>query len=194
MNLRSKAFTTPYRQFHANNACIYFVIEKDIPNHFLEEDGSLVIDCDVRVRNSLVWYPEELKPQSFLIDLCQDASSKTSDVVFFVGEKTFRARTHVLSLRCKKLYEIAKDFTNDTTPIESNSVRREIFKIILDFVYTVKQPDIEEEETAIELLRAADLFECIHLKLYIESVCSITDSRRFSLLCSLEGFGDNLND
>ena len=44
---------------------------------------------------------------------------------------------------------------------------------MLDFAYGVKTPDIKNKNVAIELLIAADCYECIHLKLHVESV--ITD-------------------
>ena len=41
---------------------------------------------------------------------------------------------------------------------------------MLDFIYTVETPEIDKEEDAIELLVAADRFDCIQLKLFVESV------------------------
>jgi hypothetical protein len=49
-------------------------------------------------------------------------------------------------------------------------MRGEIFKSILDFVYTGKTPEIEKEGIASELLVAADCYHCVHLKLYVESI------------------------
>ena len=49
-------------------------------------------------------------------------------------------------------------------------MRGEIFKSILDFVYTVKTPEIESEAIVIELLVAADRYDCVHLKPFVKSV------------------------
>ena len=46
----------------------------------------------------------------------------------------------------------------------------ETFKSILDFVYSVKTPYVDDKDTATELLVAADRYECFDLKLYAESV------------------------
>jgi len=53
-----------------------------------------------------------------------------------------------------------------TTPIEIDSrVRGEIFKILLNFVYSVQtEPKIESQDTAKDVLVAADRFECLDLK------------------------------
>jgi len=93
-----------------------------------------------------------------------------SDIVFSVGEKEFRAHKNILYIRCKILYEIAKNYDNDDGPIQIHSVTAEIFKSILDFVYTMKTPEIEDEATATDSLVAADRYECVDLKLYVESV------------------------
>ena len=147
-------------------------IPRSIIEKHLEEDGSLVLEVDIQktiaAQNLLVWYPKQLQRQDFLVDLYQDASSETTDVLFSVGKKEFRAHRSILCLRCKKLYEIAKESKNDE-PILISSMREDIFKTILEFAYTVKLPDIENKEIATELLVAADCYDCVHLKLYVES-------------------------
>ena len=75
-----------------------------------------------------------------------NASSKTSDLVFSVGEKEFRAYKLILSIRGKKVYEIAKDCDSDV-PIPLHSVSADIFKSILEFVRTVKTPEISRAKT-----------------------------------------------
>jgi len=167
---RSHACTTKGKGFGWSN----FLRRDDVLQRYLEEDGSLVIECDVRIGETqrLVWYPEKLQLQSILVDLYDDASSETSDAVFLVGDATYRAHKNILFLRCKKLYEMSEDFgTNDTIPIiPITFTRGEVFKNVLDFVYTVKTPEIETLESAIELLGAADIVHCVHLKLYVESI------------------------
>lgn len=138
----------------------------------LEKDGSLVIECNIQiaVENRRVWYPKELQQQDIWMDLYQDGSSETSDVAFLVGETMYNAHKIILNLRCKKLYEISQECDDDDCPIPIYSVREEIFKNVLEFVYTVKTPEIENEAFAMELLVAADRFDCAHLKLYVESI------------------------
>jgi len=58
--------------------------------------------------------------------------------------------------------------TTITVPI--HSTRKEIFKSVLDFIYTVREPEIREEGIAIEILVAADFYGCVGLKLFAESV------------------------
>lgn len=147
------------------------ILQRDDTLENVLEDDSLVIEVDIRIaaNNQCVWYPKELQQQPIWVDLYQDASSDTSDVVFSVGESIFRVHKSILSLRGKKLYEIAMESDNDA-PIPIHSTRKEIFKSFLDFVYTVKTPVIENEDIATELLVAADRYDCVHLKLYVESV------------------------
>ena len=138
--------------------------------NYLEEDGSLVIEADIQIadEDKRVWYPKELQKNDLLVDLYQDASSETSDVSFVVEGTVFQAHKNVLQLRAKNLYEIAKE-CGDDAPIPMQSIRKEIFKSVLDFVYSVKVPEIQNKETAIEYLVAADRYDCIHLKLFAES-------------------------
>lgn len=96
-----------------------------------------------------------------------NASSEASDVVFSVQENSYHAYNNVLHLRFVKLYEIAMEYDNDG-PIPIFFVTGEIFKSILDFAYGVRTPDIENLDVATEKLVAADRFECVHLKLYVE--------------------------
>lgn len=120
-------------------------------------------------RKKRVWYPKKLQQHDTLVNLYQDASSETSDVAFSVGGTIYRAHKCILSLHGKKLYEIANEYDNDM-PIPIHSVRKEIFKSILDVIYNVKTPEIENEEIATEFLVAADCYDCPHLKLYAESI------------------------
>jgi len=151
-----------------------FLKRENVLQNYLEDDGSLVIKVNIQVavKNKRVWYPKKLQQQEFLVELYQDASSETSDVGFSIGETVYRAHKTILSLRGKKLYEIANkcDSDNNDRPIPILSMREEIFKSILEFIYTVKTPEIENEGIATELLVAADRYEVVHLKLYVESI------------------------
>mmetsp|Transcript_9087 Transcript_9087/g.22234 ORF Transcript_9087/g.22234 Transcript_9087/m.22234 type:complete len:424 (+) Transcript_9087:98-1369(+) len=149
----------------------------------LESDGSLILRCDIRVadQDRRAWFPEKLRSESVLVDLYENANSDASDVVFSVGDATYRAHRAVFFRRCRKLYEIAEresssggnDATIPVVPIVSTS--KDAFKSLLDFVYTVKTPDLvvgggDDEKFAVELLAAADKFDCVQLKLHVESV------------------------
>jgi hypothetical protein len=86
-----------------------------------------------------------------------------------VGGTIYQVHKNILSLRSKKLYEIAEESDN-VAPIPISSVESSIFKSVLDFAYNVKVPEIANEGKAVELLVAADRFDCSHLKLYVESI------------------------
>ncbi len=147
--------------------------------HNIENDRSVTITFNIQKNGEFpisdVWYPKNLEPQSILVDLYNDATSETADVVFSIGGKKdedyteYRAHKNILALRCKKLYEMANDYgENVSVPIEST--REKVFKKILEFVYTVRLPKLKTKDIAKEVLIAADFYECIQLKLYAESV------------------------
>lgn len=150
----------------------YWFLNRDVLfQNCLEADGSLVIEIKFRksLGQQLVWYPKEIPKQDILEAIYQDASSETADAVFSVGKALFGVHKAVLSAQSKKLYEISKQ-CNDSKPIPIVSVREEVFKSILDFIYHVKTPVVNDKVTAKELLVGADCYECLHLKLYMESV------------------------
>jgi len=148
--------------------CHKFLEWSEIVEDFLDDDGCLVIEVD------MVWYPPAFQRQSVLVEMYQDASSDTADVVFCVGkdEKEYKAHKSILSHRCKMLYEIARECDRKERfnhPIVINSIREEVFKAILDFAYTVKYPVPESKDFAKELLVASDRVGCVKLKLFVES-------------------------
>eukprot|EP00531_Pseudo-nitzschia_arenysensis_P012534 CAMPEP_0116116004 /NCGR_PEP_ID=MMETSP0329-20121206/806_1 /TAXON_ID=697910 /ORGANISM="Pseudo-nitzschia arenysensis, Strain B593" /LENGTH=388 /DNA_ID=CAMNT_0003609469 /DNA_START=61 /DNA_END=1227 /DNA_ORIENTATION=+ len=174
---RNKRNQTTFKSNSTRNCWgVRTFITRSLLKEYLEDNGSLVIEVDIQLTvatdnaHQIVWYPPEFQHQDILVDLFQDASSETADVTFSVGKKTeFRAHKNILALRCKKLYEITEGYEDDT-PIIIDATSPKIFKSILDFVYTVKLPDIDNKNIATELLVAADRFECVELKLYVESI------------------------
>lgn len=84
----------------------------------------------------------------------------------------------ILALRAKILYELhceessplEEDSENDLKVVDLPGIDRDIFEAMLEHIYTVKQPIIEDEATAQKLLLAADRFCLTDLKLYVESV------------------------
>ena len=161
---------------HSRDYGSAYFLDRDHLDKYLEDDGSLVIECDIEVDRPRSWYTDKFQPQSLLADLYQAASPETSDAVFSVGQRIFYAHQAILSLRCPKLYEIAKESTSDnetTQPIPIHFVREEIFESMLGFAYTVQTPEtmtIKTEQFAKDLLDAADRFEFVPLKLFVESV------------------------
>ena len=140
----------------------------------LEEDGSLRIRFDIQIasESKLVWYPKELQQQEILTELYHEAS-KTADVFFNIGGMEYHAHKNILSRRAETLFELSKDYNNDDNcevVIPISDMRGEIFQKLLEYVYTVKTPEVEDVTAAIEILLAANRFDCTQLKLYIESI------------------------
>ena len=142
--------------------------------NYLEEDGSLVIEADIWIATNtkLTWYPKKIQPNKILVELYCNANSQTADVLFTVEGKEYHAHTAILSMTAKALFELSKGYKNDG-PILINGISSGVFGMVLEYVYTVKTPDIKDDNMAMDILVAADRFDCTHLKLYVESY--ITD-------------------
>ena len=140
----------------------------DIIENYLEDDGSLIVEVGIQIaeESRRIWYPKELQRQSLLIDLYNGASSETADVIFIVEGREYYAHKNVLGLCAKMLLELSKD----SKIIHIPYIKKETFQKLLEFMYTVKVPDIKDSSSATELLLAADKYDHIHLKLYVESV------------------------
>ncbi|OEU07609.1 hypothetical protein FRACYDRAFT_251031 [Fragilariopsis cylindrus CCMP1102] len=147
----------------------------DLLAEFLEEDGSLKISFDIQIasESKSIWYPKELQQHEILTELYHEAS-ETADVVFNVGGMEYHAHTNILSRRAKTLFELSKDYNNDDDDCEVvipiSDMKGEVFQKLLEFVYTVKTPEVKDVTAAIEILLAANRFDCTELKLYVESV------------------------
>ena len=96
---------------------------------------------------------------------------KQQRLFFCVDERVFRAHKSVLSLRCTKLYEIAKECEDDEQ-ITIHSTETKVFKHVLDYAYTVRDPRhvCESLVSCKKVLIAADRYDCIDLKLFVESM------------------------
>jgi hypothetical protein len=149
---------------------IGYKVRDDVLANYLEEDGSLEIQFDIQIasESKLVWYPKELQQQEILTELYHEAS-ETANVVFNIGGMEYHAHKSILSRRAKTLFELSKDDDREVV-IPISDMRGEIFQKLLEFVYTVKTPEVEDVSAAIEILLAANRFDCIQLKLYVESV------------------------
>jgi hypothetical protein len=97
------------------------------------------------------------------------------------GYKYYKAHRMILALRAKILYELvceeSSSSSEDDTDNDENAlvvdlpcIDRETFETMLEYVYTVKRPLIEDVHTARKLLVAADRFCLTELKLYVESI------------------------
>ena len=141
---------------------------KKIIQNNLEDDGSLVVAFEIWIaeKSKRVWYPKRLERQDHLIKLYREDAS---DVSFVVEDSMYGAHKAILSLQATKLYELAKEWEGDR-PIPINSMRGDIFKMILDYIYTVGTPKLKNLDDTKDLLIASDCYECLQLKLYVESV------------------------
>jgi len=147
-------------------------------SNYLETDGSLVVEVNfVNKGSKNVWYPDELQQQPILTKFYDDIS-ETGDLVFLVEEKKYYAHKIVLSYRAKGIYELyCEEYTNngDTTNQQQQSIpisgmKGDILQKILEFIYTVKTPEIKDVEVAVELLLASNRLGVTDLKLYVESI------------------------
>jgi hypothetical protein len=91
--------------------------------------------------------------------------------------KYYKAHKMILALRAKILYELVCEESNDddddddgAVVVDLPGIDRETFETMLEYVYTVKRPLLEDAHTARKLLVAADRFCMTELKLYVESV------------------------
>ena len=151
-----------------------FLKRTDVLENYLDKDGTLVIEVDIQIAEERknIWYPDPLQEEPSLVKLYHTHES-TSDITFDVDGKEFHAHKSILSVRAETLFELANDDDNgrirDGKIVTIFSTEADIFEQILEYVYTVKTPEIKNEGIAIKLLVAADRFGCTDLKLYIES-------------------------
>ena len=151
-----------------------FLKRTDVLENYLDKDGTLVIEVDIQIAEERknIWYPDPLQEEPSLVKLYHTHES-TSDIIFDVDGKEFHAHKSILSVRAETLFELTNDDDNgrirDGKIVTIFSTEADIFEQILEYVYTVKTPEIKNEGIAIKLLVAADRFGCTDLKLYIES-------------------------
>ena len=174
-----------------------FLARNRVLHNYLDEDGALTIHIDVRIAvdPKIVWYPSPMRREPTLIQLYY-SSEETADVTFrLTGSSNdsggddddalpstavscYRAHKMILALRAKILYELhceessalEDDSDSDCKVVDLPGIDWDLFEAMLEHIYTVKQPTIENEATAKKLLLAADRFCLTDLKLYVESV------------------------
>ena len=177
--------TSPTRVFGDDHLCwgfTDFLKREDGLENYLEEDGSLIIQVDLQLaeESKRVWYPKQRQQHEDLVQFYTN-SSNTSDIVFGLEDQEFHAHTLVLSLHAKTLFEVAKERNNDNTQLDDDhnqtviipiqEMKEATFTKILEYIYTVNPTlELDDETAATELLLAANRFDCISLKLYVESM------------------------
>jgi len=135
-------------------------------------DFTLEVDIEFLGLQKHVWFPEKTPRDETLAKLFK--CKETSDVTFLVEGHMFDLHKNILFLKCKKLYEIANESGGDAHAIPIQSIKKGAFENMIEYIYTQKIHSVSLVE-AKEILVAADLFECIDLKLYMESVITFYD-------------------
>jgi hypothetical protein len=177
-----------------------FLKRTDVLEKYLDKDGTLVIEVDIQIAEERknVWYPDPLQEEPSLVKLYR-TQELTSDITFDIDGKEFHAHKSILSVRAETLFELTNDDDNgrirenqegydDWKIVTIPAVEGDIFEQILEYIYTVKTPEIKNEGIAIKLLVAADRFGCTDLKLYTESTIvdkflNATNAAKWLLLC-----------
>ena len=153
----------------------------EIAANLLDQEGSLVVDVHIQIYGRSTWYPKPINKHDILEKLL--ASPLGSDIHFTVGNnetsqarETFHAHSCILVHRAPILYELVQDTASsnkDEGPFfDIPFISPSIFKILLLYIYTGAMPDTSEinnADTAKDLLLSADRFGCTQLKLYVES-------------------------
>jgi len=168
--------------------------QKIIVGNHLENDGSLIIEVDIQITtdSKRVWYPKTIPIDTSLKESYtealpssnnpteEDIKIDTTDIVFVVDNEHFPVHKSVLSIHAKTLFALYNDTTRDDKDNDDGDDRARVlisdinsdtFKKFIEFIYTVNTtPTLVDAATAIELLLVAHRFECVSLKLYVESV------------------------
>lgn len=152
-----------------------FLERDDVLENYLDEDGTLIFQVHLQIavdHTTDVWYPKLDIPNSFLAQLFSSPSDTLTDIAFRVDGRDFEAHLAVLSQRAGAIFEMARDYRKDSgdeevVPIPG--VEGDVFQTILEFIYCVRVPDIDNEDIALKLLLAADRLGCTDLKLFVES-------------------------
>lgn len=158
-----------------------FATRNKIINNACDEVGTLTIEVDLEVATGTkqVWYPQSARNEDIVSDMYSYLQSPI-DVTFIVGNSGKERKTHksVLALRAKELHELVlvesssnSCNTGDDTDvkIELSDVDETEFDAMIKFIYTGKEPTMDNEETAKSILLTADRFGCTELKLFAES-------------------------
>ena len=154
-------------------------------------DGNLTVEVDIQVMldEPPVWTPTN-NISADMLNILESADAESADVVFKIGEgnkatarsrkkasypsrmderKTFYAHKLILSVRAPILAALADDCSPGTA-IPISDVRPDLFRMLLRFVYGGEVPGRNVlSEKGRDIIRAADRFRCIGLKLAAEA-------------------------
>jgi speckle-type POZ protein len=154
-----------------------FISHKDLDEEKHLRDDCLTILCDLTVVTEkctevalppepMVWapapWPSELHGQ--LVEAIWN--KEKPDVTIQVGGETFVAHRWMLEARSPVL----KEDLSLTSDLHVANMDAEVFKTLLQFIYTDYPPLVEEATTAEKLLVAADRYRLDKLKLVCEEV------------------------
>lgn len=133
------------------------------------EKGALLIEVDIHVymETSQPLLPRSTLSRNYLKML---ESGKRTDVTFVVEDEKVNVHYCVLAVHSPILAELAEDTEAAGKDIVIENISAPIFHAMLRFVYAEEHPPDELlEQSARDLLDAADRFGCSNLKLIAES-------------------------
>ena len=163
-----------------------FMKRRDLVKDFLWDDGSLVFEVEIRIRQNAsasqkkaaaIWTPSNTVCADML-KMLDSADGDNSNVIFEVGKATkkkkkgkelFHAHRNIILTRAPILASLTEDI-EDGTPIPVEDMDPGVFRKILRFVYGGEVPpkDVLKDE-ARTLIQAADRFGVTGLKLSAEA-------------------------
>jgi BTB/POZ domain len=195
----------PHPAFGYHNFIAREALLNAVPSVWLQQDGSLTIDVDLRVyQTKPVWYPT--RDDSFTMPLMVMSSFSLSTMVtFMVGNVEFCLHRHFLADGAPALLELIDEPTTGQTVHLTDDVDADIFESIVLYICTgdcwwspkssldgADEAFFVDAGVAKKTLTLADRYGCTGLKLLVESVMvdQILDASNATEMLLL---GDSLN-
>jgi len=150
-------------------------------------NGALVIEVQMRLAKPTKSNPPPFIPENpSTCKTIQDSfmDEKYSDILFEVGGDhrkdnamkvakttpvTFPAHRLIVTNCSSILAELCESHTDDTTPIQINNVSPDIFRLLLSYMYGGKIPHDDMKSHVWDIIKAADKYGVINLKLEAEA-------------------------
>jgi BTB/POZ domain/MATH domain len=164
---RDFGFMTVAQSFYHPNRYGFteFLSRESVISEYLK-DGTLHVKIYFQVASAgKRWRPKKLQPQETLVQLHRNADF--ADVEFVVRGVSFKAHKCILWSRCPLLCTFVEETSNESVLIPG--IEPSIFSILMEFIYTVKEPVLSNKEMAKSVLLQSDRFGIIGLKLLAES-------------------------
>ena len=168
--IRSEIIQKEFRQTFSGGGKISwgwpkFAVREDILKR-CDARGRLTIKVDLRVAVAK-WNPP-LKLRESLLSFYK--SGEDSDITFCLdGKRSFEAHKLVLKSQGQVLVGMVSE-VDPNEPIPLTGIDPDLFETLLLFHYTEKVPDdFDYKSNALELLKLADKFGVINLKLLLEN-------------------------